>query len=118
MSGNGRLSPAQVHAKVKHPIIDGAGHWVEFPSVFAEKMRKVGGDKAAAGFLAPRGGGEAFCATQFLEPPGRKHARPRDRDDAEADPERVDDPQHRVPNVVIGKGFAGESAGAADLDPS
>ena len=35
MSGNGHLSPAQVHAKVKHPIIDGDGHWVEFPPVFA-----------------------------------------------------------------------------------
>jgi hypothetical protein len=51
MSGNGHLSPEQVHAKVKHPIIDGDGHWVEFPPVFAEKMRKVGGDKAADGFL-------------------------------------------------------------------
>ena len=49
MSGNGHLSPAQVHAKVKHPIVDGDGHWVEFPPVFAEKMRKVGGDKAADG---------------------------------------------------------------------
>ena len=63
MSGNGHLSPAQVHAKVKHPIIDGDGHWVEFPPVFAEKMRKVGGDKAADGFLAPRGAGEALKMT-------------------------------------------------------
>ena len=63
MSGNGHLSPAQVHAKVKHPIIDGDGHWVEFPPVFAEKMRKVGGDKAADGFLAPRGAGEGLKMT-------------------------------------------------------
>src|SRR5580658_9477284 len=55
MSGNGHLSPAQVHAKVKHPIIDGDGHWVEYDPVFAEKMRKVGGDKAADGFLAAMG---------------------------------------------------------------
>ena len=45
-------TPAQVHAKLKHPVIDGDGHWVEFEPVFAEKMRKVGGDKAADGFLA------------------------------------------------------------------
>jgi hypothetical protein len=45
------------------PIIDGDGHWVEFPPVFAEKMRKVGGDKAADGFLAPRGAGEGLKMT-------------------------------------------------------
>jgi predicted TIM-barrel fold metal-dependent hydrolase len=63
MSGNGHLSPAQVHAKVTHPIIDADGHWVEFPPVFAEKMRKVGGDKAADGFLAPRGAGDGLKMT-------------------------------------------------------
>jgi predicted TIM-barrel fold metal-dependent hydrolase len=52
MSGNGHLSPAQIHAKLKHPIVDGDGHWLEFAPVFSEKMRKAGGDKAADGFLA------------------------------------------------------------------
>ena len=75
MSGNRHLSPAQVHAKVKHPIIDGDGHWVEFPPVFAEKMRKVGGDKAADGFLAPRGGGEALKMTP-AERTERRFAQP------------------------------------------
>jgi len=37
---------------VDHPVIDGDGHWVEFDPVFAERMRKVGGDRAAEGFLA------------------------------------------------------------------
>src|SRR6202011_5656924 len=63
MSANGHLSPAQIHARIKHPIVDGDGHWVEFPPVFAEKMRKVGGDKAADGFLAPRGAGEGLKMT-------------------------------------------------------
>jgi predicted TIM-barrel fold metal-dependent hydrolase len=63
MSGNGHLSPAQVHARLTHPIIDGDGHWVEFVPVFAEKMRKVGGDKAADGFLAPRTTTEALKMT-------------------------------------------------------
>ena len=45
-------SPEQVHAKLKHPVVDGDGHWVEYDPVFSEQMRKVGGDKAADGFLA------------------------------------------------------------------
>jgi predicted TIM-barrel fold metal-dependent hydrolase len=45
-------SPEQIHAKLDHPIIDGDGHWIEYTPVFAEKMRKAAGDKAADGFLA------------------------------------------------------------------
>ncbi len=45
-------SPAQVRASLKHPIIDADGHWVEYTPVFAERMRKLAGDKAADGFLA------------------------------------------------------------------
>ena len=52
MSGHAHLSPSQVRAKLNHPVIDGDGHWVEYDPVFAEQMRKVGGDKAADGFLA------------------------------------------------------------------
>ena len=46
------LSPEQVHGKLKHPVVDGDGHWLEYAPVFSEKMRKAGGDKAADGFLA------------------------------------------------------------------
>jgi len=52
MSGNGHRSPAEIRARLDHPVIDGDGHWVEFDPVFAERMRKVGGDKAADGFHA------------------------------------------------------------------
>ena len=45
-------SPAQVRASLGHPIIDADGHWVEYTPVFAERMRKAAGDKAAEGFLA------------------------------------------------------------------
>ena len=45
-------SPSEVRASLKHPIIDGDGHWVEYNPVFAERMRKLAGDKAADGFLA------------------------------------------------------------------
>ena len=52
MTGQAHQTPAQIRAGLKHPVIDGDGHWVEYDPVFAEKMRKVGGDKAAEGFLA------------------------------------------------------------------
>src|SRR2546428_5864626 len=52
MSGNGHQNPTQIRASLSHPVIDGDGHWVEFDPVFAERMRKVGGDLAAEGFLA------------------------------------------------------------------
>ena len=45
-------SPSEVRASLKHPIIDADGHWVEYNPVFAERMRKLAGDKAADGFLA------------------------------------------------------------------
>ena len=52
MSGNGHLTAAQIRSTLDHPVIDGDGHWVEFDPVFAARMRKVGGDRAADGFLA------------------------------------------------------------------
>ena len=45
-------SPEQIRTKLSHPVIDGDGHWIEYTPVFAEKMRKVVGDKGADGFLA------------------------------------------------------------------
>ena len=45
-------SPSEVRASLRHPIIDGDGHWVEYNPVFAERMRTLAGDKAADGFLA------------------------------------------------------------------
>ena len=44
-------SPSEVRANLDHPIIDADGHWVEYNPVFAERMRKLAGDKAADGFL-------------------------------------------------------------------
>src|SRR5262249_51090131 len=51
MSANGHPTPTQIRSRLDHPIIDGDGHWVEFDPVFSERMRKVGGDRAADGFL-------------------------------------------------------------------
>ena len=36
MSGHANHSPADIRAKLNHPIIDGDGHWVEYDPVFAE----------------------------------------------------------------------------------
>ena len=44
-------SPAEIRASLKHPIVDADGHWLEYTPVFAERLRKVMGDKAADGFL-------------------------------------------------------------------
>jgi predicted TIM-barrel fold metal-dependent hydrolase len=52
MSAESHPTPAQIRSGLDHPVIDGDGHWVEWDPVFAERMRKVGGDLAAGGFLA------------------------------------------------------------------
>src|SRR5258708_33135256 len=44
-------SPQEIRKSLKHPVIDGDGHWVEYTPVFAEKIRKVTGDLGANGFL-------------------------------------------------------------------
>ena len=44
-------SPEQIRKSLKHPVIDGDGHWIEYAPVFAEKIRKVTGDKGAEGFI-------------------------------------------------------------------
>ena len=52
MSSKGHPTAIDIRAGLSHPVIDGDGHWVEFDPVFSERMRKVGGDLAADGFLA------------------------------------------------------------------
>jgi hypothetical protein len=45
-------TPEQIRSQLKHPVVDGDGHWLEYAPVFSEKMRKAAGDKSAEGFLA------------------------------------------------------------------
>jgi predicted TIM-barrel fold metal-dependent hydrolase len=52
MSAHGDYQPEETRKKISHPIIDGDGHWIEYTPVFAERMRKVVGDKGADGFIA------------------------------------------------------------------
>ncbi len=44
-------TPEEIRKELKHPVIDGDGHWVEYTPVFAERMRKVVGNLGADGFL-------------------------------------------------------------------
>ena len=37
---------AQIRAGLKHPVIDGDGHWMEPIPVFLEYLAEVGGSKA------------------------------------------------------------------------
>jgi len=76
MSANGHQTPAQIRSSLDHPIIDGDGHWVEFDPVFSERMRKVGGDKAANGFLAAMQTTEDALAMSLAERRRRRVAQP------------------------------------------
>ena len=66
------MNPEQVRSKIDHPIVDGDGHWVEYDPVFSEKMRKVGGDLAADGFLKAMGTTRESLSTSPAE---RRHKR-------------------------------------------
>src|SRR6266513_3656700 len=66
------MTPEQVRSKIDHPIVDGDGHWVEYDPVFSERMRKVGGDLAADGFLKAMGGTREALSMSVAE---RRHKR-------------------------------------------
>ena len=34
-------TPEEIRKHLKHPVIDGDGHWVEYTPVFGERMRKA-----------------------------------------------------------------------------
>src|SRR3954463_10885300 len=69
-------TPSEIHARLKHPVIDGDGHWVEYDPVFAERMRKVGGNKAADGFLATMGATKTALDMSVEERKRRRVAMP------------------------------------------
>ena len=52
MDGNGHLSAARIRARLSHPVIDADGHWLEYGPVVSDELRRVGGDRAAEGFLS------------------------------------------------------------------
>ena len=44
-------TPAEIRKHLKHPVIDGDGHWVEYAPVFGDRIRKAVGNLGADGFL-------------------------------------------------------------------
>src|SRR6201996_7732392 len=76
MTGHAHQTPEQIRASLKHPVIDGDGHWVEYDPVFAEKMRKVGGDLAADGFLKTMGSTKTALDMSVEERKRRRVAMP------------------------------------------
>ena len=44
------LNAASLRARLGHPVIDADGHWLEFGPLVRERLRQIGGDRAAEGF--------------------------------------------------------------------
>ncbi|HEX2828103.1 MAG TPA: amidohydrolase family protein [Burkholderiales bacterium] len=44
-------TPAEIRKQLKHPVIDGDGHWIEYAPVFGERIRKAVGNLGADGFF-------------------------------------------------------------------
>lgn len=61
------LSAAQIKSRLDHPIIDADGHWLEYSPVFAERLRKVGGEDAVKGWSAVGGGTRAVLSMSVEE---------------------------------------------------
>jgi predicted TIM-barrel fold metal-dependent hydrolase len=60
-----KKSEAQrIRASLKHPVVDADGHWLEFPPVIIDQLKKIGGDTAVSGFLSfNKGVAQALAAT-------------------------------------------------------
>jgi predicted TIM-barrel fold metal-dependent hydrolase len=50
MPNNHNSEAAQLRARLKHPVIDSDGHWVEFGPQLNDYLKRVGGSKALDGF--------------------------------------------------------------------
>jgi hypothetical protein len=51
MSHNGHLTASAIRARLSHPILDADGHWQEFSPVVVDELRRIGGERAAEGFM-------------------------------------------------------------------
>jgi predicted TIM-barrel fold metal-dependent hydrolase len=50
MSHIGHATARDLRARLPHPVIDGDGHWLEFGPLVRERLKRIGGDRAADGF--------------------------------------------------------------------
>ena len=47
MQTNGQTDARKLHARLRHPVIDADGHWIEYGPVMKEEFRRIGGEAAA-----------------------------------------------------------------------
>ena len=47
MPTNGQTEARKLHDRLRHPIIDADGHWIEYGPVMKEEFRRIGGEAAA-----------------------------------------------------------------------
>src|SRR5215510_9214384 len=43
MASHQKMTPATLHARLTHPVIDGDGHWIEFEPTLLDYLKQVGG---------------------------------------------------------------------------
>jgi predicted TIM-barrel fold metal-dependent hydrolase len=64
MSVPNKSEAQRIRASLKHPVVDADGHWLEFPPVIIDQLKKIGGDTAVSGFLSfNKGVAQALAAT-------------------------------------------------------
>ncbi len=47
MTTNGHTDARTLHNRLRHPVIDADGHWIEYGPVMKEEFRRIGGEAAA-----------------------------------------------------------------------
>ena len=47
MQTNGQTDARKLHGRLRHPVIDADGHWIECGPVMKEEFRRIGGEAAA-----------------------------------------------------------------------
>jgi predicted TIM-barrel fold metal-dependent hydrolase len=47
MTTNGHANARTLHSRLRHPVVDADGHWIEYMPVMREEFRRIGGEAAA-----------------------------------------------------------------------
>jgi predicted TIM-barrel fold metal-dependent hydrolase len=50
MSSHNHLSATEVRGRLRHPVIDADGHWIEFGPYIRDALRRIGGERAVEGY--------------------------------------------------------------------
>ncbi len=64
MSAEHQSEAQKIRASLKHPVVDADGHWLEFPPVMIDQLKKIGGETAVNGFFSfNKGVAKALAST-------------------------------------------------------